>query len=135
MRRAVAIACAACLIPHAVAADACAPLDALDAFLTQQDPPRDATCATYLTEAGTTGTSCHWSFSFRDPIAKDEAAQIWAALATCRPNGTSASDQPVNHPDSYDLRAWRTEAATYAISVKDKGALNRTLVFLRVEPN
>ena len=41
----------------------------------------------------------------------------------------------VNHPDSYDLHEWRTPSGTYAISVKDKGALNRTLVFLRYAPD
>ena len=43
-------------------------------------------------------------------------------------------DQPVNHPDSYDLREWDTPDGTFAISVKDKGGLNRTLVFFRLEP-
>jgi len=59
---------------------------------------------------------------------------IWSALTACRPGAAQGGDQPVNHPDSYDLRQWRADQGVYAVSVKDKGASNRTLVFLRFEP-
>ncbi len=41
----------------------------------------------------------------------------------------------VNHPDSYYLRAWVHGRHVYTVSVKDKAALNRTLVFIRLEPD
>jgi hypothetical protein len=43
-----------------------------------------------------------------------------------------ATDQSVNHPDAYDLRLFRLDGAEFAVSLKDKGALQQTLVFLRV---
>ena len=113
----------------------CAPLDALDAFAVSGAPPDGARCSTYLTAAGNTGASCHWEFAFREDAALVYADDLWSALTTCRPGETLGADQLVNHPDSYDLREWATPDSGYFISVKDKGALNRTLVFLRVEPN
>jgi hypothetical protein len=39
----------------------------------------------------------------------------------------------VNHPDSFDLLEWQGADGVYRVSVKDKGGLNRTLVFLGFE--
>ena len=44
-----------------------------------------------------------------------------------------SSDTGVNHPDTYDLQMFRTVAGTVSVSLKDKGALQQTYVFLRIE--
>lgn len=112
----------------------CADLASLDDFAATLGAPEGAICATYLASAGTTGTSCHWRFSFRDVAANTLSDDLWRQLTSCRRGASPDAEQPVNHPDSYDLREWRTAEGTYAISVKDKGALGLTLVFLRFEP-
>ena len=52
----------------------------------------------------------------------------------CRNGRPLDPDDPVNHPDSYDLRVWAHNNDIYAISIKDKGAQSQTLVFFRAEP-
>ena len=39
----------------------------------------------------------------------------------------------VNHPDSYDLRQYAWEGGVVSLSLKDKGALGATMVFLRMQ--
>ena len=80
------------------------------------------------------GTACHWAFPFREAAARGFAEGLWFDLVRCRTGTALGPDAQVNHPDSYDLREWQTSPAVYALSVKDKGGLNRTLVFLRTEP-
>jgi len=54
-------------------------------------------------------------------------------LAACLgPDAKETTDQIVNHPDAYDLREFELDGSTYAVSLKDKGALQQTYVFLRV---
>lgn len=112
----------------------CDVIDAIDSFASTDLAPHQATCATYLTVDATTGASCHWSFAFRDAAALDFSDSLLDQLKACRTGMAKGADQQVNHPDSYDLRQVQGEDGTYAISVKDKGALNLTLVFLRFEP-
>ena len=116
----------------ALAAD-CTDIQALERHAESKSIPRGATCALYLSDTGTTGTSCHWEFPFRDQAALTFSDVLWQSLATCRAGRPLGADQPVNHPDSYELREWATPTGTYAISVKDKGALDRTMVFFRLE--
>ncbi len=118
-----------------LAAADCQYLDALDTYANSETAPSEASCTTYLTAANTTGRSCHWTFPFRSDGAKDFGKTLWKNLTSCRAGTPLGPDAQVNHPDSYDLREWATDHGTYALSIKDKGALNRTLVFLRLEPN
>lgn len=97
-------------------------------------PVDSATCSTYLTEAAQTANSCAWEFPFRDPKAISFAETLWQTTNACRSGTSKGPDQQVNHPDSYDLRIWETTTGNFALSVKDKGQLNRTLVFFRFEP-
>ena len=117
------------------AAAECLMLEALEAFANTGTTPSGATCSTYQTATGAKGVSCYWTSAFRDKKGLLFADELWATLSTCRAGERLGPDQIVNHPDSYDLREWRTLSGTYAISVKDKGALNRTLVFLRFAPD
>lgn len=112
-------------------ADACERLQAIDAF--PATVPAEATCIPYLAQNGANGTSCHWSFPLRERGAKELAADLWAEVQRCRPGKAGDTDTPVNHPDSFDLLEWRANNAIYRVSVKDKGGLGQTLVFLSRE--
>jgi hypothetical protein len=122
------------VVSAAQAAD-CTIFDTLDGFATTGTPPPEATCSTYRTQASTTGTSCFWSHPYRGAAVPHIAADLWQSLTICRPGQILPQDSQVNHPDSYDLREWAHGADNYALSVKDKAALNRTLIFLRFEPS
>ena len=113
----------------------CVVIEKIDGYASAKAAPLAATCTTFLTETTKTGVSCHWVFDFRDAEARAFAADIWDTLKVCRDGVSLEEDQRVNHPDSYDLQSWRTREGTYSISIKDKGALNQTFVFLRLEPN
>ena len=125
-RGAAALALLPIIVGGHAQAENCAAVAAIDR--------ETAVCTSYVTQTGATGTSCHWTFPFRDEAALSFADTLWQSLQSCRPGAPRGNDQQVNHPDSYDLREWQTPSATYAIAVKDKGALNQTLVFLRHEP-
>lgn len=116
----------------ALSAD-CTEVEAIGQYAANQIAPQGARCVLYLSDAGTSGTSCHWEFPFRDQAAQRFSDALWQSLVKCRTGRVLGADQRVNHPDSYDLREWETRPGTYAISVKDKGALNQTLVFFRFE--
>ena len=111
---------------------ACPPLPEVETFAETGLAPEGAACATYLAQSGP-GVSCHWAFAYRDLAAPALADTLWQTLTTCRDGRATGEDLPVNHPDSYALREWVSGGATYHVTVKDKGAENRTLVFLRVE--
>ena len=114
-------------------AETCARVDAVRAYQVSGVSPPAATCQRYLGEAGRAGASCHWGFPYRDDAALTTASEIWAEIQACIDGQIVAEDAAVNHPDSYDLRIWQSGAETFAVAVKDKAALNRTLVFLRWE--
>jgi len=100
----------------------------------QDTPAPGATCQTYTTTQGDAGIACRWAFGFRDPVATEFADKLWSGLSMCTGNDPVATDAPVNHPDSYGLRTMHTPDGTVSVSVKDKGGLTKTFVFLRHEP-
>ena len=123
----------ALLIPAAAAASECATLNLLQ-DLDEPGAIDGATCATFLTQEGTKGASCHWPHAFRAETARQQADDLWSEITLCHSGRPVAPDTGVNHPDSYDLKEWASDAGTWSVSVKDKGGQNRTLVFLRFSP-
>ena len=109
-------------------------IDALDTLQATGLSQIDAECTTYLTATSETGVSCHWEYPYRSVSALQKATTLWETLSQCRDGKARAPDTQVNHPDSYDLQALEHGNTVYTISVKDKAALNLTLVFLRREP-
>ena len=130
-----AAACALIALASPTLAQDCSVFHSLDQFEVTNLAPDNATCATYLTDTAQTGVSCHWPFAFRKGQARVFADTLAQTLLACRDVSAPDTDQAVNHPDSYDAQVWRAAVARYSIAVKDKGALNQTLVFLRMEPN
>ncbi len=95
----------------------------------------DAKCTTSRALSGKTSTHCAWPFDYRVP----QASQAFDAVIQAVPNCLSTSlqvenDQNVNHPDFYDLRIFQTRRGEVGVSLKDKGGLQQTYVFLRVTP-
>ena len=108
-------------------------VQACDAFIAIKNaaPVEGATCTDFVAEGGHAGRSCYWQFDFRADRATAFAATLWKDLTSCHAGVADGVDQLVNHPDSYDLRTWVTGDGDFYVSVKDKGQLGKTLVFLR----
>ena len=72
---------------------------------------------------------CMWAFAYRSEAATQAFETLLNQIGKC--GGDSAvQDQDVNHPDFYDLRLFSVADNTVGVSLKDKGALSQTLVFL-----
>ncbi|WP_415918984.1 hypothetical protein [Tateyamaria sp. SN6-1] len=91
------------------------------------------TCTTSLDLTGARSLNCRWPFDYRAKGATDTFTDLLDVTTKCL-NTDGLSDQGVNHPDSYDLRTFNTDSAQVSISIKDKGALQQTFIFLRVAP-
>jgi len=135
------IAVAVCLIGSTLQAQVfCARLEALEndaAGLTSTQfdasPLADpVVCSPSLGMGGTVSLHCAWAFEYRAPSAFRLFEGMLDQVEAC---ATALPIDPafVNHPDSYDLHQFTMGRATVSVSLKDKGALQQTLVFLRVE--
>ena len=88
-------------------------------------------CARSLTLSGGSQIHCRWPFEYRAPSAVNAFEALSTAVATCL-NIAPIADQPVNHPDFYELRTYRVDGQDIGVSLKDKAALQQTYVFLRI---
>ncbi len=94
------------------------------------------TCSVTRTLSAPDGTVCQWEFDYRDPTAAQAFATFNQLLSDCfQGRAREIKDQGVNHPDFYDLRQYHLDGAAVSVSIKDKGAMRKTFVFLRIEPN
>lgn len=76
---------------------------------------------------------CAWDFPRRAPAASERFDGLVQAMTLCfGERARLYEDQSVNHPDSYSLRGFELPQAEVSVSIKDKGALEKTFVFLRV---
>lgn len=79
--------------------------------------------------------TCRWDFGYRDPAARESFETLSGQLERCAgPKGRMTDDIPVNHPDTYDLRIHAIDGFEVAVSLKDKAALGKSLIFLRSRP-
>jgi hypothetical protein len=77
---------------------------------------------------------CGWEFPYRAKPAYDTFDALVRGMNDCiGRHATLHSDRSVNHPDYYALRRYQTAQAEVSVSVKDKSALSRTFVFIRVQ--
>lgn len=93
-------------------------------FVAGATPPDKAAC-----DAGV----CQWRFAYRDGRARDMFEAKGSELEACLGPAMEQGDQ-VNHPDSYELRQFQAEGRAVYLSIKDKAALQQTIVFLRIGP-
>ena len=78
--------------------------------------------------------ACMWAFPFRADAAQTGLTELRAAIDVCVDDtGSYSRDQAVNHPDYYDAHYYGYGDHVLSASLKDKGALQQTLVFLRVK--
>ena len=120
--------------PMARAAPECAKLAAFDhTDWSVFDLPAPQDCVTSLTLGAGQTVSCHWSYPFRSDAARRDFDHVKSVLSGCL--SASAPHSGVNHPDSYDLVEFVGQSQIFAVSLKDKGALQRTLIFLRFGPS
>ena len=90
-------------------------------------------CITSTALGGAKTFHCAWQFNFRDPSALNAVRQIDETLRRCLPAlEPTTKDQPVNHPDFYDQQEYQLDGIKITLSLKDKGALQQTLVFLAI---
>lgn len=91
-------------------------------------------CASAVGEGGTNIYFCSWSFPFRSGEARQLFTALNEQIGSCLNIGpATASDKPVNHPDSFWLNTFRLKKSELSISVKDKSNLDKSLLFLRVQ--
>ena len=77
---------------------------------------------------------CAWEFPHRAEQAYETFEEIAGKLNACiGERATLHSDRSVNHPDYYSSRRYELKRADVSVSVKDKGALGSTFVFVRVQ--
>jgi hypothetical protein len=94
-----------------------------------------AQCSTTLSMNGQTSSNCHWAYEFRADDATNAFETLSDQVAECLQVTDSQSDQGVSHPDTYDLRIFSSARGEVGVSLKDKGAIQQTLVFLRITPD
>lgn len=76
---------------------------------------------------------CAWEFPQRAPAAAARFEGFVDEMTDCLGERARLyEDQSVNHPDSYSLRGFELPQAEVSVSVKDKSALGKTFVFIRV---
>lgn len=92
-----------------------------------------ADCTDSLALGGARNIHCVLAYPYRSVDATRVFDALVDEVTACVGLGASIiQDQSVNHPDAYDLRTFEGGTRQYAVSIKDKGALQQTLVFVRV---
>ncbi len=75
---------------------------------------------------------CRWDFDFRENASSALFQALITEAQSCFGADTElAADKQVNHPDSYTLKRFQVGELVLNISLKDKTALEKTLVFVR----
>lgn len=103
------------------------------AFVERGDVAEGATCSRSKTLGGGVSQDCYWRYDFRSDAARD-AFRHWSdLLRACADGPVTVEGAAVNHPDSFDQITAQVQGRAVSLSLKDKGALGQTLVFLRRE--
>lgn len=96
--------------------------------------PRADDCAVAWSLSGVKVYHCTWMFAYRTDGAYGTFDSFDRSLRECFGERAHLSrDQSVNHPDFYDLRRYQLGQVNVTLSIKDKGALQSTHVFVRVQ--
>lgn len=77
---------------------------------------------------------CSWAFPYRAPGAAAVFDMLDRTIPVCIRGATAMpEDSSVNHPDSYELSSYRRGNVVISASLKDKAAISKSLVFLRID--
>lgn len=96
----------------------------------------DTTCDRVVSADGNDQYFCALEYEFRARAARQMYEELAKELTHCF--GTDAvvpSGPAVNHPDSYDQTVVAVEGRQVSVALKDKGALQKTYVFVRLPAN
>lgn len=91
-------------------------------------------CSRTLELGGIIAVTCGWAYSYRSDAALGTFAMLLNDVEACG-KAIVGDESLVSHPDSYDLRLFAVGSAEISVSLKDKGALQQTWVFLRAGTN
>ena len=98
-------------------------------------PNTVAACTRSRDLSGASSANCAWPHAYRSAEAIAVFDGLLTAVAQCADQDIApTTDQAVNHPDFYDLRIFTMNNVEVGLSIKDKGGLQQTYVFLRVTP-
>ena len=140
LRNKVALICTTCALALPLQAETCNDLetrlstrDVVSAYL-KQETTKDVLCAIALLPDGQESSYCYAIFPYRDPQAVDAFERLGTTLTDCFVlKAAVGTGDIVNHPDSFDQNAFCAADYELSLSLKDKGNLNQTLIFLRLD--
>lgn len=90
-------------------------------------------CNVVRSLGGSNAYHCAWGFPYRAAAATALFDEYNEQLPKCVGDDfTMVQDQSVNHPDFYDQRRYDLTHGAVSVSIKDKGALQKTYVFVAV---
>ncbi len=129
---------------HADDSQHCAPLNALveraasatddpQAISAMSDRLKAEQCGTALSETASREIHCRWSFDYRSDESIEMQDRMASDIRDCLGASTISPEQGVNHPDTYDQQLYRAGDMALSVSLKDKAAMQRSFVFLRIE--
>lgn len=93
---------------------------------------KSASCGTAKGMDGKISNHCYWAFDFRSDSAKVAYRTLHQKFSECSQTQGDMRDEGVNHPDSYTLENFDFGTHDIALSLKDKAALNQTLMFVHL---
>ena len=139
LRRLAVLCVGFILLPDMSRAVSCEALEGISALSvsnfaqTPAAPDADAQCDVVRDLSGQRDFYCSWEYQFREQAAQDRFDALQLAITECFAGDLSVRNDPdVNHPDFYDLRQYRRGTLALSVSLKDKGDLQKTYVFLRI---
>ncbi|MFK7874902.1 MAG: hypothetical protein AB8B71_03865 [Paracoccaceae bacterium] len=108
-------------------------LQSRSVVMTLPDTKNTVSCNRSRMLSGGVQLHCGWAFAFRVPEAAQAFDTLLFNVATCLGEDAKVTaDLDVNHPDFYDLQTFQLGDQEIAVSLKDKAALSKTYVFLRI---
>ena len=111
------------------------PCEEFTAFAKGEGAPkvneRAATCSSSKVLGGSVSIDCYWVFDYRADEAQRSFQKMVEDLALCVDDGLHKEATSVNHPDSFDQVTGHLGGQDVSLSLKDKGGLGQTLIFLR----
>ena len=90
-----------------------------------------ATCTVSSLLDGTEQSTCYWSYVYRSDEVHTRVEELRVGIEECLGSKSALpADQTVNHPDSFALYRYEGQGLRVSLSLKDKAALQQSLIFL-----
>ena len=89
-------------------------------------------CTFSLGLGGVRRLTCQWELPYRAPSATAKLADLDRTIGTCLGGVSPDRAAGVNHPDTFDQRAYRGTDVQISLALKDKVNLFKTFIFLAI---